>query len=188
MASSYDRIIKATIELMNKKGYHGTSIQMIADKAKISKSTIIHHFNNKEGILLAILGKHVPDAGKRLKEIVDNNGMKGRDKLKLFMQSHLGQIDNYGDIMNLNLRETRYFSSKNKKIYKEIQHEYEDLLRKIVLQIQKEEKHLLHGLDPKIITLALLGMLNSIPQWYKKKGKLGIDEIADQIYRMVTFT
>jgi AcrR family transcriptional regulator len=186
MASSYERILKATVELMSKKGYHGTSIQMIADQAKISKSTIIHHFKSKEGIILSVLGKHVPDAGKELKEIVDNDAMSGIEKLKKFLDIHLGHVRDHGDIINLNLRETKYFSPKNKIAYRDIQHQYAALLLKIILQIQKEENKLFKGLDPKIVALTVLGMCNSIPQWYKKNGKLTIQEISDQVYRLIT--
>ena len=73
-----------------------------------------------------------------------------------------------------------------KKIYRDIQHEYEELMRKVIMQVQQEEKQLFQNLDPKILTLTILGLLNSIPQWYKKSGRLPADEIADQIYRMLT--
>jgi len=55
MKKNYDKILNAAIELMGKHGYHGTSVQMIADKIGVTKSTVFHYFKNKEGILFAIL-------------------------------------------------------------------------------------------------------------------------------------
>ena len=44
MEDNYHKILDATIGLMLERGYHGTSVQMIADKVHISKSTIFHYF------------------------------------------------------------------------------------------------------------------------------------------------
>jgi AcrR family transcriptional regulator len=42
MESTYDKLIKAAIEIMKEEGYAGTSIGMIATKVGISKITVIH--------------------------------------------------------------------------------------------------------------------------------------------------
>jgi AcrR family transcriptional regulator len=159
---------------------------MISEKVGVSKSTIIHHFNSKEGILLAILEQHVPNAGRDIEILVKNDRMKGINKLKGFIQRHLQQVHEHGDIINLNLRETRYFNSKNRNAYMKMQHAYFQSVRNIIIQIQKEEKKLFRNLDANIVTLAILGMLNSIPQWYKKDGRLSIEEITNHIFRLIT--
>ena len=55
MESIYRKLLDTTIKLMNEKGYHGISFQMIADKVGVSKSTLLYYFKNNEGILLATL-------------------------------------------------------------------------------------------------------------------------------------
>ena len=67
--NNYNKILKVATKLMSEKGYHGTSIQMISDKVGVTKSTVIHHFTNKEGILIAILEEFVPFATEEIKEI-----------------------------------------------------------------------------------------------------------------------
>ena len=186
MESNYDKTIKATIELMSKYGYHGTSIQMIADKVGITKSTIFHHFKNKEGTLLAILEKHVPLAGETLQKIADDKKMNGEEKLKQFMYHHMHQVSENGDVVFLNLSETKYFGKKNKKIYTDIQRSYSNLLKKIIIQIQKENKRLFKDLDPKVVANGILGMCNWAVFWFQQNGKLSIDAIASQFYNMIT--
>jgi hypothetical protein len=41
------------------------------------------------------------------------------------------------------------------------------------------------GLDPKIVTLGLLGMLNWAVKWYRKNGALSLGEISNIFYRIL---
>lgn len=46
-----DGIVNAAIEVFLEKGYEGTSMETIAQKAQISKGGLYHHFRSKEEIL-----------------------------------------------------------------------------------------------------------------------------------------
>jgi AcrR family transcriptional regulator len=53
--SSKEKILKVSLELFAKKGYHATSIAQIARKAKISKGLMYHYFTSKEKLLDEII-------------------------------------------------------------------------------------------------------------------------------------
>lgn len=180
------KLLDATTDLMNEKGYHGTSIQMIADKVGVSKSTIFYHFKNKEGILLAILEDFVPPATNALMLVAKNNELTGTEKLIEFIRLHMHQVETSGDVLRLYLRESRFFGAENRAIYKESQRAYAHLLIDIIRQIQKENNLAFKGLDPKVIGYSILGMCNSAVAWFNTNGKIGIDELATELYRMLS--
>ena len=186
MESIYQKLLDATIELMNEKGYHGTSIQMIADKVGVSKSTIFYHFKNKEGILISILEDFVPPAANALMLVAKNNELAGTEKLIEFIRLHIRQVETSGDVLSLYLRESRFFGDKNRAVYKESQRTYANLVIDIIRQIQKENKQAFKGLDPNAVGYSVLGMCNSAVAWFNKNGKIGIDELAKQLYRMLS--
>lgn len=78
MESIHRNLLDATTELMNEKGCLGTTIQMIADKVGVSKITLLYHFKNKEGTLLAILVDFVTFLIKDLLLVAKNNNLTGR--------------------------------------------------------------------------------------------------------------
>ena len=186
MENIYRKILDATIKLMNELGYHGTSIQMIADKVGVSKSTIFYHFKNKEGILLAILEDFAPSATNPLMLIVHNKELSGIEKLSKFIQLHMHQVATVGDQLRLYLRESRFFSNENRAIYKESQRTYAHLVIDIIRQIQKENNQAFKGLDPKVVGYSILGMCNSASIWFNPNGKLGTEDLAEAIYRMLS--
>lgn len=50
-----DRILNEAIEIFAERGYKGTSIKAIAQKAEVSEMTIFRYFNTKTGIMNALL-------------------------------------------------------------------------------------------------------------------------------------
>jgi AcrR family transcriptional regulator len=64
-----ESIIRAAKELFRKYGYHKTSVNEIAKKARIAKATIYKYFDSKEHVLDAILMDYL---AVNLNEIISN--------------------------------------------------------------------------------------------------------------------
>lgn len=52
-AASRQRLIDATVRLMLRQGFAGTSVDMICQEAGMTKGGFFHHFENKEALALA---------------------------------------------------------------------------------------------------------------------------------------
>jgi AcrR family transcriptional regulator len=71
-ARSQGALIDAATELFGERGYRGTSVQAIAERAGVSRGSIFWHFDSKEGLLWAVAARAfeswerdvlVPDVG-----------------------------------------------------------------------------------------------------------------------------
>jgi AcrR family transcriptional regulator len=186
MASNYDKILKATLELANEKSYHGTSIQMIADKINISKSTIFYHFKNKESIFLTLFEDAVLTGKNQARLILNDKNMTGKDKLKKWTHSYLDNIETAGDILKVYLRESRFISKESKVFFRENQRAYVNLIVKVIKQIQKEDEQAFKNLDPKTVAHSIIGMYNSVLNWFDYKDKTSTEELADMMCEMTS--
>lgn len=52
-----EEILERAIDAFGKSGYHGTSMREIAAACNLSQAGLLHHFPNKEALLLAIVDK-----------------------------------------------------------------------------------------------------------------------------------
>jgi AcrR family transcriptional regulator len=50
-----ERLLRAAVEIFDRKGYAATSVREIVERAGITKPVLYYHFGSKEGILVAIL-------------------------------------------------------------------------------------------------------------------------------------
>lgn len=55
MTEKQDKIVKAALDLFAQEGYHATSTSKVARQAGVSEGLIFRHFENKEGLLRAII-------------------------------------------------------------------------------------------------------------------------------------
>lgn len=65
------RIVDAAYECFWRSGFTRTSIDGIADRAKLTKRTIYSYYRSKDDLLAAVLGHYSELAGKRLRHIGD---------------------------------------------------------------------------------------------------------------------
>jgi len=173
---------------MSEKGFEGTSLQMIADKVGIKKASIFHHFEKKESILLAILQEVVPSTTHDLMLIANDGSLSGCEKLEKFLRMHMGYVARQGDVLKVYLNAFRHISKEHKKKYLDTRRLYTDLVTRIVKEALEENSDQFEGLDPGIVANGLLGMCNWTVIWYKKNGRMSIEEISDQFLKLTTFS
>jgi AcrR family transcriptional regulator len=183
--NQYEKILRISANLISQKGYHGVSLQQIANKTRLHKSSLFHYFKNKEELILRILEASVDKASASLEKLVGNNELSPEEKLKKAIEEHLTSLlTEHRANATIYLNELRGLSRKNQKEYLTKRKRYQKDFEKIIEGMKGEGYF--HGLDPKIVTAGILGMLNWTTRWYKKTGPLTIQEISDHFYGMVT--
>ena len=179
------KIIATASRLMSQKGYRGTSLQELADRVRISKSTLFHYFKNKEEILLEVLKISLEEVAGNLDRIVNDTTTSPELKLKLAISNHLALLTKYSYNVNVYLSDIRYLSPKKKREYLSIRKNYESLFEQIIKGIQETDKRNFEGMDSKIITFAILGMCNWVSRWFRKGGPFEIQDISDTFFKLI---
>jgi AcrR family transcriptional regulator len=185
--NQYEKILRVSANLISQKGYHGVSLQQIANKMRLHKSSLFHYFKNKEELILRILEASVDKASENLKKITGDHELTPKGKLKKAIEVHLSSLlTEHRANATIYLNELRSLSRKNQKEYLMKRKKYQRDFEKIIEGMKGEGYF--RGLDPKIVTAGILGMLNWTTRWYKETGPLTIQEISDHFYGIVTKT
>jgi len=181
--NKHEKILSVASKLIAKKGYAGTSLQEIANKVYLHKSSLFHYFKNKEELLLTILEKTVEEVDTNLEKIILNKRLSIEEKFKEAIDNHLILLTQHLDVVNIYLNETRNLSKKYRAVYLEKRKKYGKNFETIVMEMKA--KGYFRGLDTEVVTFGILGMLNWVVKWYKTTGPLSIKEIADIFCRML---
>jgi AcrR family transcriptional regulator len=184
--NKYEKIISVAGKLISQRGYKGTSLQKISDEVGLHKSSLFHYFKNKEELLLRILEHSTDEVSTKLRKIIIENTLSPEEKLKEAIDNHLTLLSENFDRVNVYLNQIRSLSKKNQKIYLKKRKQYREDLEKIIEQMK--EKGYFKGLNTKIVTLGLLGMLNWVAKWFRRKGPLTIKDVSNIFYMMITKT
>jgi AcrR family transcriptional regulator len=184
-SNTYNNILDSTAKLMVEKGYHGTSIRMISEKVGIQSSTLFYYFKNKDDILHSLLRELSPGFISELELIVEDKSLSGVQKLKNLFISYLGQLPEKSDMLKVFFNESKYLKKENKKLIKKMERHYLDLIEKILIQIHEENPEDFAGIDLRVYAMVVYGICNWSLTWYKKDGKLSIDQMVDQFMKIL---
>src|SRR5437867_463799 len=81
-----DRILEATLELYRVRGVADTTLTAVAEKADVSRGTILHHFGSGDGLLGAVLDQVVEALELPDERIFE--GVRGRDaRIRAFVDA-----------------------------------------------------------------------------------------------------
>ena len=181
-----EKIVKVASRLMSERGYKGTSIQEIANRVGIHKSTFFHYFKNKEELLLFILKVAIREVTENLVFILKSEEIPPEEKLRRAITNHLALISKYIDNVSVYHSEIRFLSEETKRKYLETRKYYSSCFEQIIDEVKEGEQGYFKGLDTKIVTFGILGMCNWVVKWFKASGSYSITEIADIFYWMLT--
>ncbi len=122
---------KAALECFAEYGYGHTSVQMIADKAGVSKGLIYNYYDSKNALLKAVLDDAI-ETGKMFLRILDSSDVEPGEKLLLI-------LDGVFAMMDADLDKWKFFTSL--AMQKEIRKELEVLIiEQNELQLKKFEE------------------------------------------------
>ncbi len=86
------RLLRAAVQVFDRKGYAGASVREIADLAGVTKPALYYHFGSKEGVLLAILH----EAQRQFADTVDRALARpgtARDRITALCEEVYGQFE-----------------------------------------------------------------------------------------------
>jgi TetR/AcrR family transcriptional regulator, cholesterol catabolism regulator len=167
-------VVHKAAELFDAGGYHNTGVADIAAAAGISKPTLYHYFASKDEILFWIHEEYMDELIARQEKRAKISIAPGPCLLEL-MADMLEMTETRPGVrvFHEHLRELR---ADQQQLVRAKRETYQNMVETVISDgIASGE---LRGLDPRLTTLALFGMVNWAYQWFKPSGLLRSREIA----------
>jgi TetR/AcrR family transcriptional regulator, cholesterol catabolism regulator len=178
----HDKILSVAEYLFWQKGYLGTSIQDIADKAGVNKSNIYYYFKNKEMLLYRIIVKIHEDVMKFALSVADSD-LPPTEKLEKLIYEHVKWSLSNLVLGQLDIHDRRNLSQNLLKEIIQLRDQYDSIFRKTISDVMLQNESLFG--DAKLASLFILGMVNSMSLWYRPNAGLSADDIAAAVCRFV---
>jgi len=169
-------IIRAAAQIFREKGYHGTSMQDIADAVKLQKASLYHHVTSKQDILFTILEQALDMLIYDMRVVVDSD-LDPEEKLRLAMQVYIGRLTEDADLSTVLLLEHRSLEDKLRTRHIARRDRYEKQWRKIVQE--GIDLGVFRPVDVTVATFAILGVQNWMITWFKSGSRFSALELSD---------
>jgi AcrR family transcriptional regulator len=172
-----EEIIDAAAAVFAERGYHGASTQDIADRLGMRQASLYYYFPSKESALEQVCLRSVGDFLERAQAIAEGPG-DAAAKVATLIRGHLAPVEKRGDYVRCFLRERRFLPRASARRIGRVARRYEGILQGVI-EASIGAGEFRRDLDPRLTTLALLGMCNAAMEWYGREPNAAVDRIAD---------
>ena len=169
-------ILESALELFSQKGYNGTSINEIAEKAKVSKGLAYNYFNSKQHLLQAI----IEDGLKYLEglETISQHVNDPYERFNIMIEESfrfISEKENYWRLYMSLLLQPEVMETTRDIVYK-FSEDFYSKLEEVLKEMGVEKP----SVEIRILTALLDGI--SLHYFFYKKD-YPLDEVKNQILK-----
>jgi TetR/AcrR family transcriptional regulator, cholesterol catabolism regulator len=180
--SRRDNLLAKAAQLFREKGYHGTTMKDIAAELEILPGSLYHHIDSKESLLLEIMRRGIEVLLERVRPVAAGD-LPPDLKLREVIRIHVVSIAEHPDVLSVFLHELKSLPHAQRGEQMKLRDEYDRLLSTILED--GIARKIFRPVHPRVITFAILGMLNWLYAWYRPDGSLSAEEIAREYYALI---
>lgn len=181
LRARYDRrrrsVIDAAARVFAERGYHATTIAALLDATGLSAGALYHYVNTRDELLLLICDELMDPLLEHAHAILADDAPPER-QLRDLVRAWLEHIERHTDHMRVFQQERhviehepRWDEVRAKRL------EFERLLEALLARAEQSGAIIVP--DRRLALLALLGMVNYTPTWFRPGGRLRARQIAD---------
>lgn len=171
-----ETVMRRAIDVFNRRGYDGTSMEDLARELGFTKSAIYHHVPSKSHLLEAALDEGLGALSRALDEArASDTETSSYERLRSAVtESVVVLVDHLPAVtLLLRVRGNSAIELDALRRRRKIDADLAALVRDAV-----DEGALRTDIDPDLISRLLFGMVNSLTEWYKPEGPQDAHTVA----------
>ena len=177
----YDRrqaeVVLQAAAVFAQRGYDQTTVPELADALGIAAGSLYHYFASKELLLVAICDQLMDPLLAEARELLGHDEAPDR-QLRALVRSWVAHVVEHRDHMLVFQQERHVIDHGPQwRGVRDSRKAFERLVGELLRRVQDAGR--LRAADRRLALAALLGMVNHTAQWYRPRGPLSPQEIAD---------
>lgn len=174
---SFELIQEAAIRLFGEKSYPAVGMRDISGAVGILPGSLYVHISSKEEVLLRIVEEGIQKYLDAIAPVAESD-QPAPVRLREAMKAHMRVLATTVEQTKVSFHQWTHLSEKNQRRVIKLRRRYEDLFAGILDQGIKagEFRETPH---PHVVTLGIIGVLNSAAEWYSPTGPLDAESIAE---------
>ena len=175
-------IVRAAAQCFNRSGFHGTSMDDIADRLGVTKAALYRYVSNKHELLYASFNMAMDSSFATL-EAAERLSTSGLEKLRVAVSGYLTEL--IGRLGHpVVLLEDKALRPEQQRAIIRRRDQAEQRYRALVEEGIRDGS--IGPCNPKIAVFALMGAINWVPKWYRPDGELSAAEVVEALVDLVT--
>jgi AcrR family transcriptional regulator len=172
MEPAGERIRVAALELFAERGFHGTGIRDLAERAGLSSATLYHYMGTKEDLLVRIMRESLERLLAAGRQVAGSPSDRVVGLVHIHVLTHatwrLETLVVDGEMRALS-------PSRHREIVA-LRDDYELLWQEAIEDGERDGDFGVHA--RRVARLALLEMCSGVARWYQPQGPMSLEDLA----------
>ena len=178
------KILKTAAKIFADKGFHKTSVRDISRATRMSLAGLYYYFRTKEELLYLIQERCFVTLLQRWEQATTAE-TDVRTRIRVFAENHLSFFLHNMHEMKVMAHEDESLTGEfNEKILV-LKRRYVKVIMDLIAELR--ERRGAKGIDLRVATFSLFGMMNWIYTWYQPKRDLPLPQLMEQMLRIYFF-
>ena len=175
-AAVLDEIVHAAAAAFGEVGYRTATLDVIAERAGLSKVTLYRYVSSKEDLLSLVVERTIATFRTGLREIVEQR-RPADETLRRIVGFQVRLLAENLAFLTVFFAEESGLPAPMAAQAARAKREYDRTIERVVRE--GIEAGRLRPLPPTLVVFGLLGMCNWLHKWYRPEGALSPEQIAD---------
>jgi AcrR family transcriptional regulator len=173
-----ESLLAVVVTVFNERGYDGTSMEDLASRLGLSKSSIYYHVESKEDLLALALDRAL-DGLFGIADEVKASGGPAIQRLERLVRGSVGVLADRLPYVTLLLRARGNTATERRALAR--RREFDQIVADLVAEAE-QDGDIRPDVDPAITARLLFGLVNSLVEWYRPtKRATSASELADAV-------
>ncbi len=172
------RILKISAKIFAEKGFHRTSVRDISRATKMSLAGLYYYFTTKEELLYLIQERCFVTLLHGWERAATAD-MDVRTRIRVFAENHLSFFCHNMHEMKVMAHEDESLTGEFQVKILVLKRRYVKVIMDLIRELQDREGK--KGIDLRVATFSLFGMMNWIYTWYQPKRDLPLPQLMEQM-------
>ncbi|MDP8910607.1 MAG: TetR/AcrR family transcriptional regulator [Actinomycetota bacterium] len=180
MSARRDQLARQAARLFAEKGFHGTSMEDLAEAVGVQKPSLYAHVQSKQDLLYETMREGARAFHAALDDLPED--APAAERIRLALRAHLRVVADQLDVATVFVREWRYLEGERREQIVVERRRYEERIRALFRE-GRDLGELRTDLDDGTAALLVLSAANWAYTWLTP-GR-DTDELADRFYAVL---
>jgi AcrR family transcriptional regulator len=173
----------AAARLFSERGYHGTSMQDLAEALGLQRGSLYAHIGSKQELLFGVVDEGADRFLNRGSEALELAG-PASSRLRSLLVGHVQTAIEHLNSATVFLNEWRYLSPELRELIRQKRDRYEEMVRSIIRDGMAAGEFR-SDVDVAFAARLVLSAGNWTYAWYRPEGELGPEEIGERFAELL---
>jgi AcrR family transcriptional regulator len=185
--STRERILQSAAEVLAERGYAGTTLNEIAERANTKAGSLYYYFESREVLIREIMTRGITETIDHVQAAVDGLAPDAttQDRLAAAITAHVRYLLTESNIARASIRALGQAPAEVQGTAILLHREYGRTLGRLI-DDAAQDGFIDDSVDTRVLRLLIVGAANWSTAWYNPDGEASVDEIAQLAARLAT--